>query len=73
MRKHNGRRPVNKSDGPKKIGKRALTKSRRNDEKAIIEEEKHDFSCDLCGQVWSYSKLDLSFAESDGHCHECAV
>jgi len=39
MRKSNGRRPVNKTDGPKKRGKRALIKSRRNDKKKIIEEE----------------------------------
>lgn len=38
MSKSNGRRPVNKTDGPKKLGKRAMAKSRRNDEgKAITE------------------------------------
>jgi len=42
MRKHNGIRPVNKTDAPKKLGKRALSKSRRNDNKKIIEQDRFD-------------------------------
>lgn len=52
MRRHNGHRPVNKTDGPKKLGKRALVKSRRNDKKQIIQDGvrmmENDESCKKC-------------------------
>jgi hypothetical protein len=38
MSKSNGYRRVNKADGPKKLGKKALVKSRRNDHDKIISE-----------------------------------
>lgn len=44
MPKSNGRRSVNKTDGPKKKGKKAMTKSRRNDNKKVIEEGTRPYS-----------------------------
>lgn len=43
-RKSNGFRPVNKVDGPKKRGKKQMSKTRRRDERIVSSDEAREMS-----------------------------